>query len=589
MDPIPATDRIPPALLSHLRYVFTYYDPVEPGPPFLPDFELVVTKGQPWWSAAPELEELGHRWLSSLCHPEMRRRACKWLGLFPSRETVRALSAVALSGSEPRPLRDQAVATLGYRQLGDRHDALFWSPEVAALADRTLLEIAKLPTAKEDFRELPVALRHCGSPELLALFAEDPVRWSGAVECFADPGLARALLGKLPEISSEDIHRVVRLVADTLGAEACGPLLDFAASAPFTDAQDALLAALAVDATRARPAVDAMLAGMKDRATFERRATWHEANPGVLPTVRALRVARTTGALAESERTEACRGACDLFASQARIALFAEGYLYTMWRRLALRARDPQRSLALAEAHPPALDDEGVLSSYLEALADAGRFRKLLSEARQRESGALPAWLLATRGRPFLALAARSGDRSASPTGVAAQALALFLAGRPDLARRTLADEIPKPAILAGTDGLATFPGADERWRILHDGEAAAPLRALAGGLEGILACAKGVPSNADPDGFDLALLETFERSLKRELSGSTVFLAGEHRDRAGLERALAERGAHVAPRAFAGIEFFIAGDKVPIELVAKLERQGARRIQDPRTQAALS
>jgi hypothetical protein len=586
MHPIPETDRVPPALLAHLRYVFTYYDPVEPGPPFLPDFEAVLAKGQPWWSAAPELEELGHRWLSRGTHPEMRRRGCKWLNLFPSRDMVRALRAVALSPDEPRPVRDQAVWALGYRQLQNRHDALFWSPEVIALADATLLDVAKLPNAKEELRELSVALRHCRSPEILALFADDPVHWSGSIECFADERLARAVMGKLPDISPEDIWRVARLVADTLGPEACGPLLDFAANAPFTDKQDALLAALAIDAPRAKPHVDALLASMSSRASFERRALWQEAHPGVLPTLQALRVARVTATLAPEARSEACRTASDLFASQASMALFAEGYLYTMWRRVAGRARDPQRVLALVEAHPSSLDEEGVLEPYLEALADNGRFRKMLSEARQRESGAVPAWLLATHGRPFLALAARSGDRSASPTGVAAQALALFLAGRPDLARRTLADEPPRPAIIPGTLALTTFPGPDETWRVEHEGETAAPLRALLGGLRGLLACAKGAPELADPDGFDLALLATFEKSLLRELSGATVFLVGEHRDREGLEKLLTDRGAQIAEGPFAGVDFFILGGTVPVELFAKLERQGARRIDDPRTAA---
>ncbi len=78
-------------------------------------------------------------------HPEMRRRGCIWLGLFPSRETVAALGAIARSPDEPRPLRDQAIWTLGYRQIQNRHDALFWALDVVALADAALVEIARIP------------------------------------------------------------------------------------------------------------------------------------------------------------------------------------------------------------------------------------------------------------------------------------------------------------------------------------------------------------------------------------------------------------------------------------------------------------
>ncbi len=59
MEPPLWTDRVPPALIARLRYVFTYCNPDEPGLPFLPDFERVVARGQPWWSRAPELEDLG--------------------------------------------------------------------------------------------------------------------------------------------------------------------------------------------------------------------------------------------------------------------------------------------------------------------------------------------------------------------------------------------------------------------------------------------------------------------------------------------------------------------------------------------------
>jgi hypothetical protein len=583
MDLVPGTDRVPPALLAHLRYVFTYFDPVEPSPAFIGDFEGVVAQGRPWWSRAPELAELGYRLIAPSNHPEVRRRGCTWLGYFPSVEMAGALRDIALSDTEPRTLRDQAIWTLGYRQLQRRHDDLYWAPEVVALADATLLAIARTPNAKEDFGKLSLALRHCRSPEILELFASDPTSWSNSIECFADARLARALLEKLPQISPEDEHRVLRLVADTLGAEACGPLLDYATTADYGGRFEALLAALAVDAPQARPHVDSMLASMKDKSAFAARAHWHEANPGVLPTVRALRVARTTATLPADARTEACREASDGFASQAKIALFAEAYLYEMWRHVALRAKDAARVAAVVEAHPSALDEEGVLRPYLEALAAAGRFRKLVAAAERRDSGALPAWLLATHGRPFLALAVRSGDRSASALGVAAQALALLLAGRPDLARRTLSDEQPRARVLPGTDRPPAFPGPDEAWQMVSGADDARHLRALAGGIHGLVACAEGAPRVADPDVFDLSLLSSFERSLRRDLSGATVFLAGKHSRPSQLAQALTDKGARIADGPFAGIDFFIVGEQVPLDLVVRLERQGARRIDDPR------
>ena len=53
--------------------------------------------------------------------------------------------------------------------------------------------------------------------------------------------------------------------------------------------------------------------------------------------------------------------------------------------------------------------------------------------------------------------------------------------------------------------------------------------------------------------------------------------------------QALTDRGARVAHGPFAGIDFFILGDKVPVDLMVKLERQGARRIDDPRGSEAKS
>jgi len=107
-------------------------------------------------------------------------------------------------------------------------------------------------------------------------------------------------------------------------------------------------------------------------------------------------------------------------------------------------------------------------------------------------------------------------------------------------------------------------------------------MRALVDGFHGLLACARGAPDGADPDTFDLELLATFERSLARDLAGATVFLAGDHRARLELEATLSELGARLARGPFAGIDFFICGENVPIELVARLERQGARRIDAP-------
>ena len=136
---------------------------------------------------------------------------------------------------------------------------------------------------------------------LAAVFARAPGLWGEALECFATPPLARVLLVSIDDIPPQHRLRALRLIGATLGEEAV-PLLLARARAAAVDEQLEML--LPRDRVRRRgaprPRLEEALAGMpqadvrRARLLLRERARWHLANRGVIPTVRGLRVARTT-------------------------------------------------------------------------------------------------------------------------------------------------------------------------------------------------------------------------------------------------------------------------------------------------------
>ena len=64
---------------------------------------------------------------------------------------------------------------------------------------------------------------------------------------------------------------------------------------------------------------------------MRQRAKWHLQNPRVVPTVRGLRVARSTAVMPPAERATACAQAADDLGALTKFARHPEAYLYALW------------------------------------------------------------------------------------------------------------------------------------------------------------------------------------------------------------------------------------------------------------------
>jgi hypothetical protein len=540
------------------------------------------TQGERELSASRSLEDLGYDLLDKENDEDVRVFGCVWLTLFPSREMVFTMRRIALDPAEPIALRDQATWTLGFRQLQARHDALYWSPEIVRIADDALLALWRDSTREGSplLSQLLPACRHVASEALLDAFAEDPVRAAPALEAFATPKLARAVLEKLHEIPSEHSLRAVRLTGHALGAEAAPALLAYAAreDAPIAAKVGALFTALAVDAPRARPAVEAFIATQTFDRVHRARLAWHDAHPhaSAHPIVRMLTIARTTATIAPEDRAARCLEASRELVDLAAIEPFNEAYLYAMWRHVAYRSRDRTQIRACVESHEDSLDAAPhLVSPYLEALAASGRFDKLAQVATKQARPDEATWLLATHGRPFRALAMRKLAPRSTPSAIAGQALALFLCGRPDLADLTLSVE--KPCCDFGSED---FPGEEERWRMEHAPDTASAIRACAGGMPVLLTSIRGAEEPADPDIMDFSLVTNLERALRRDLSGATVCIIGRFVEAHAIEAALVAKGARVVSAPFPGTEYFVAAPDADASAIGKLTGMGARKLE---------
>jgi tetratricopeptide (TPR) repeat protein len=544
--------------------------------------------GEGEWGAIDELEELGHELLKKHYTVGERRRGCIWLTMFPSAATATAMARILADPSEPAPLRDQAAWTLGYRQLQQKWEGTLWPERAVVIADDALADAWRAGAWRE-LHELVPAIRHVQGEVVHAALAATPPEGAtqvyDALECFLQPDHARTLLGRLPEIPAAHAPRLIRLIGHTLSAEAGAPLLEYAKNAPVTEKHEALSAAFAVDPERGRGPIEDFAKGLAFPQQVRTAITFFEANPGIFPSVRALRVGRTTAALPLDLRDGMCARACPHFVMAMALGLVGERALREIWRHVAWAARHeaPHEVIRCVEGVPSTLEQAPFLVvPYLEALAAAGRFGPLEETAALHGAADEAAWLLARSARPFRALATRRLAPVSTPAAVTAQALALFLAGRPDLADKTLHLQPPSPRMLAGVrpsrdPRAATRPGANEMWWANRDAPHHGPLRALLEpDLPALLGAMQPPPTDAEPDVIDVPLIERYERALRQELADTTVFLVGDFADRAALEARLEARGARIVSGPFAGTDYYMVGDGAAVPTLAKLKTLGA-------------
>jgi hypothetical protein len=581
-----ATDAVPPAIRYQLEDALALV-PTDGAPlegVAAERLDRLLADGEPWLGADPALAEIG-RWMLEDRHSvELRRRGCIWLTMFPSVETATRVAAVALDPKTPTPVRDQAIWTLGYRQLRAMHPSTRWPAAAVQLADEALIRLAHEATSdgKIASDRLPQALRHVQDPVVAAAFARSPALWGEALECFATPPLARVLLVSIDDLEPQHRLRVLRLVAATLGEEAVPMLLARAGQASIDQRLEMLLLAIACGGEAHLPRLEEALAGMKFVDLLRQRARWHLANRGVIPTVRGLAVARATATLTAEERAQRCPKAVDDLAALTRFARHPEAYVYTLWGWLVRETRDPVRARELVTAHPES--QRLVRDLYLEDLARRGRIKQLAAAAQTLACADRAALQLAIWGRPLAALDLAATARQHTPELVCARALACYRAGRADLTTRILAEDLPPPDITSAHE-LGTFPGPNERWLVAHAPADRPALAVLADAAprDALVRLAKPAPHDAEPDLPSIEPIERVVRRLGRGLRGSTVYLAGEFvkLDKAAIAAAVVKAGARLVGGPFPGTDYYVHGDWCLVQTIAQLERQGTRRIRE--------
>src|SRR5262249_26127325 len=143
------------------------------------------------------------------------------------------------------------------------------------------------------------------------------------------------------------------------------------------------------------------------------RARWHLQHRGVVPTVRGLKIARSTAVSAPAERAALCAQAADDLAVLTKFARHAEAYVYTMWGWMVPGSGDPVRARELVAAHPES--QHLVRDLYFEDLARRGRVKQLTAAAQPLQGADVGAMLLAIYGRPIAALEIAATARLHTP------------------------------------------------------------------------------------------------------------------------------------------------------------------------------
>ncbi len=542
--------------------------------------ERLVEDGDGWLGADPGLAEVGFAMIDARNSVELRRQGCAWLARFPSVDTATKLAAIARDAATPAPVREQAIWTLGYRQVRGMHPSTLWPADAIAIADEALARLADEATTDGAIasEKLPLAARHVNADLMMAVFAKAPGLWGDALECYASAPLARVLFVSLDEIPPQHRLRAIRLIGATLGEEAVPLFVGRAAQVGLDERLELLLLAVGLGGEGYLPKLEDALAGMAFIDLYRQRAKWHLRNRWVVPTVRGLKIARATATLPIATRAEKCAQAADDLGALAKFARHPEAYLYTMWGWMVRGSKDASRARQLVEAHPES--QRLVRDLYLEDLARRGRVKQLAAAAQELAGADLGALWLAICGRPLAALELAATARLHTPELVCARALACFRAGRADLTHRILDEDLPPSEIVAEGE-LAKFPGPHEQWMIEHAPGARPAIAALAGGRNAVIALARPAPDDAEPDTASLVAVEAVVRRLGRGLPGSTVYLAGEFKrlDKAAIGKAVEAAGARLVGGPFPGTDYYVHGDWCYVQTIAQLERQGARRL----------
>ena len=570
---------LPPGLRFELGRALDSVDPDGSG---VRELWRLFESTESWLGLAPTLAEVGYQLLDASYHHRLRRFACAWLTRFPTEQTMQRLAQVALDPETLPNVREQAAWTLGYRQSRGQPASVRWSDAAVETADRALIELTQraTDTGELPFEDLPIALRHVQAPQLFEVLGRDLPLWGGAIEAFATPEFARLLLERLQEIPNDHQLRAMRLAADTLGEEAVPQLLAQADSGGSADQLELRFLALSVGGAAQMDDFEAAVAPLRSADLLRQRAQWHLAHPGVVPTVRAMKTARTTALMPGEERTAACAEAADDLAALTPFLRHPEHYLYTLWAQLVIGAGDLDRARTLATARPECRKQ--IKSLYLQDLARRGRAKQVVAAAQMLEGVEEGAYWLAIYGRPFMALELAATSRLNTPRLAVARVLGLYRAGRPDLAARVLAEELP-PSAVTSLDEMPTFPGDEERWlaekHAIHD----AAVTALVGGLDAVLALAQPAPADSEKDSFSFETVAVLERWLARPIDGATVYLAGEFPDdtKAQHTDAILERGGRLMDGPFPGTHYYVMGLTCLVTTVAQLERQATRRIRN--------
>ncbi|MEP6860279.1 MAG: hypothetical protein ABJE66_06655 [Deltaproteobacteria bacterium] len=575
-----AMEAVPPGIRYRIRDVLDLLSEQGGALDGVPAERLarLLDEGERWLGADPSLAEVGY-WMIQPQHAvELRRRGCIWLTMFPSVATATRLAALALDPATPHPVREQAIWSLGYRQVRGLHPTTLWPAEAIQLADEALVKLADAATlaSKITGEQLPLALRHVQWEGASAMFARAPGLWGQALECFASPALARVLLVCLEDISPQHRLRALRLVAATLGEEAVPMLLARVPQAAIDEKLEMLFLIVTLAGEAKLGLLEDTLEGMQFADLLRQRAKWHLRNRGVVPTVRGLRVARSTAVMPVAERAKRCADAADDLAALTKFARHPEAYLYRVWGWMVRGSADPVRARELVAAHPES--QRLVRDLYLVDLARRGRVKQLTAAAQTLQGADLGAMHLAMWGRPLAALELAATARLQTPELVFARALACYRAGRPDLTERILAEDLP-PSEIVDDKALPAFPGPHEQWLIAHDASPA--LAALAAGITGVVTSAKPAPFDAEADTPSIEATGAVVRRLGRGLPGSTVYLAGEFKylDKSAIAAAVEKAGARLVNGPFPGTDYYVHGDWCAVQTIAQLERQGARRL----------
>ncbi len=573
---------VPPALRYRIHDVLTRMPPsgVALEGVALERLARLTDDGEAWFGADPSLAEVGY-WMIGPQHAvELRRRGCIWLTRFPSADTAKRLAKLVADPATPEPVREQATWTLGYRQIRALHPSTQWTTDAVQIADEALGKLADAMTTagKITSEQLPHALRHVQSDMIAAIIAKAPGLWGDAIESFATAPLARVLTVSIGDIPAQHRLRVLRLIGATLGEEAVTLLVSRATDAPVDEQLEMLFLAIGIGGEKYLPRLEDALGGMKFVDLLRQRAKWHLANKGVVPTVRGLRVARSTAVLPAAERAAKCRQAADDLGALTKFARHPEAYLYAMWGWMVRGANDPVRARELVTAHPES--QHLVRELYIEDLARRGRVKQLTAAAQTLQGADLGALQLAIYGRPLAALELAATARLQTPELVCARALACYRAGRPDLTERILAEDLP-PSEITTAEALAPFPGPHEQWVIANAPASRPAIGALAKGRAGVIALSHAAPEDAEPDQTSLDSMGAIVRRLGRGLPGSTVYLAGEFKymNRDAIAAAVEKAGARLVNGPFPGTDYYVHGDWCLVQTIAQLERQGTRRL----------